>query len=254
MKIIAICTNTFREAVRDKILYSLVFFALLMICVGSFMDRVTIGQTDKIILDFGLASISIFGVLISIFVGVGLVFKEIDKRTIYSIVSKPIERWEFLLGKYLGLILTLFVEVALMTFGLAVAMALFSTHGLQTSFLFAILLTFLELCLMTAVAVFFSSFSTPFMSGFFTLAIFVIGHLTQDLKAFSTRLDEMGQMIIQVLFYLLPNLEIFNLRGWAVHGKEIPYDQIFLATSYGIFYIATVFVLSVIIFQRREFK
>jgi len=254
MKIIAICTNTFREAVRDKILYSLVFFALLMICAGSVMDRVTIGQTDKIILDFGLASISIFGVLISIFVGVGLVFKEIDKKTIYSIVSKPIERWQFLLGKYLGLILTLFVEVALMTFGLAVALLLFSTKGLQFPFLFAVLLTFIELCLMTSIAVFFSSFSTPFMSGFFTLAVFVIGHLTQDLKAFSLRFDVMGQMFVKVLFYLLPNLEIFNLRGWAVYGKPVPYDQVSLAMSYGFFYTVTVFVLSVIVFQKREFK
>lgn len=254
MKILAICINTFREAVRDKILYSLVFFALLMIGVGSVMDRVTIGQTDKIILDFGLASISIFGVLIAIFVGVGLVFKEIDKRTIYSIVSKPIERWQFLLGKYFGLILTLFVEVALMSVGLSIAMVLFSAHGLQTSFFYAIFLTFIELCLMTSVAVFFSSFSTPFMSGFFTLAVFVIGHLTQDLKAFSTRLDEMGQLIVKVLFYLLPNLEIFNLRGWAVHGKEVPFEQISLAISYGFFYTMTVFVLAVIVFQKREFK
>jgi ABC-type transport system involved in multi-copper enzyme maturation permease subunit len=249
-----IAINTFKEAVRDKILYSLLFFAFLMTGLGSILDRITIGQTDKIIKDVGLASISLFGVLIAIFVGIGLVFKEIEKKTIYTLIAKPIARWQFLMGKYCGLLITLLVEVAFMTAGLYLFLFFFGKHDLPLALLKAIVLIYAELCVMTAVALLFSAFSTPFLSGIFTLAIFVIGHLTEDLKAFSVRFDAVGQKIVLLIYYAFPNLEFLNIKGPIVHSQSIPLAEVLVRFFYGLFYGFCILTLSILIFQKREFK
>lgn len=254
MKIFTIALNTFKEAVRDKVLYSLIFFAVLMIGLSSIIDRITVGQQDKIIKDMGLASLSIFGVMIAIFVGIGLVFKEIDKRTIYSIISKPIARWQFLVGKYVGLMITLLVEVLVMTAGLYVFLFAMATH-VDPALLKAIGLIYVELCLVTAVALLFSSFSTPFLSGIFTLSIFIIGHLMSDLKAFSDRKLEAAQkMIVDILYFVLPNLEFLNIKGLVVHGQAISWLEVGQRAVYGTLYAFMLLFFAVLIFQRREFK
>ncbi len=185
-KIWAIILNTFREAVRDRVLYAIVFFAVVILLISTIMDVITIGQRAKIIIDMGLASISIFGALIAIFVGIGLVYKEIEKRTIYTIVSKPVARWQFLLGKYFGLVLTLAVQVAAMSAIFFIIVA--SEMGRVPPLLYlAVGMTFLELMVVCAVAIFFSSFSTPILSGMYTLGVYLIGHLTRDLYQFSFR-------------------------------------------------------------------
>ena len=253
-KVWVITLNTFKEAVRDRILYSIVFFALLILALSTVMDVVTIGQRSKIIKDMGLASISIFGALIAIFVGIGLVYKEIDKRTIFTIVSKPVTRYQFILGKYFGLVLTILVEVLAM--GTIFFALVYYTSGQIDPKLFAALgLTFLELMVICAVAIFFSSFSTPILSGMFTLGIYVIGHMTRDLYEFSANFEGTSlEVIFKSLYYVFPNLDNFNIRAQAVHGLYIDPKYFLYSVLYGFLYIALLLFVSSIIFTKRDFK
>ena len=189
MKVLSIALNTFRENLRDKLLYNLLVFALLMIGSSLLLMRLTLGEFHRLMLDVGLGSINIFGVLIAIFVGIGLVSKEIEKKTIYTIVSKPVARYQFLVGKYLGLIVTLFVNTLIMAAGLL--LVLFAQEVPIESMLFKALgLIFLEFMVVTAVALLCSTFTSATLSAIFTLATYVIGHLTADLKVFGEKMDE----------------------------------------------------------------
>lgn len=254
LKVWAIILNTFREAVRDRVLYAIVFFAAVILLLSAIMDVITIGQRAKIIIDAGLASISIFGTMIAIFVGIGLVYKEIDKRTIYTIVSKPVARWQFLLGKYFGLVLTLLVEVAAMS---AIFFVLVRGEmGSVPPLLFvAVGLTFIELMVICAVAILFSSFSTPILSGMYTLGVYLIGHLTRDLYHFSFRFEgTFLQKLMLFLYYFFPNLDNFNIRSQAVHGLPVEPAYILFAVGYGMLYITVLLIISSFIFSRRDFK
>ena len=186
----AIARNTFREAVRDRVLYNLVLFVLLLIAAAIFIGELSGGQERKIIVDLGLSAMLLFGVFIAIFVGVGLVYKEIERRTIYAIFSKPVGRGEFLLGKYLGLCLTLLVNVVVMGLGVSLALA-YVAKGWDPLILTlwpAVLMIYMELMLITALALLFSSFSSPALSALLTFCIFIIGHFSADLKSLATSL------------------------------------------------------------------
>ena len=254
LKVWAIGENTFMEAIRDRVLYSIVFFAVLILIVSTVLDMVTIGQRTKIIKDVGLASISLFGALIAIFVGIGLVYKELDKRTIYTIISKPVTRFQFLLGKYLGLVFTIFVEVAAMSL-IFCLIVFFQGGSVDPLLLEAIALTLLELMIVCAVAIFFSSFSTPILSGMFTLGVYIIGHLTYDLYEFSSSFRVTAlETMLKVLYYVFPNLDNFNIRSNAVHGLPVDADFLLFAIAYGFIYIILLFIISSFIFSRKDFK
>lgn len=249
----AIAVNTFREAIRDRILYLLLFFGLLLIISSVVLSLLTVGSQIKIIKDIGLASISIFGVLISVFVGIGLVSREIQRRTIYTVVTKPVYRYQFLLGKYLGLLLTICCNIALMTM-IFLAVLFWKGGVLDLSVLPAILMIFLELVLVTGFALLFSSFSTPILSAVFTLSLYITGHLSGGLLLLKEHVkSEFSRWLCDALYYLLPNLELFNLKHQAVHGLPLREGQLLLALIYGLLYAAAVFVLTVAIFRRRDF-
>src|SRR6266704_5394087 len=207
-RVAAIARNAFREAVRDRVLYNLVVFALLLIGGAIFLGELSAGQEAKIIVDLGLSAILLFGVFIAIFVGVGLVSKEIERRTLYAILSKPIGRGEFLLGKYLGLCVTLLVNVAVMSVGLSLALV-YVKRGwdpLVARIWPAILLLYVELIILTGVAMLFSSFSSPALSALLTFFVFVIGHFSADLKALANSTPSMpARWFFAGLYYLLPN-------------------------------------------------
>src|ERR1700716_2895797 len=189
-RVVAIARNAFREAVRDRVLYNLVVFALLLIAGAIFLGELSAGQEAKIIVDLGLSAILLFGVFIAIFVGVGLVYIEIERRTLYAILSKPIGRGEFLLGKYLGLCLTLFVNVLIMGLGLSLAL-IFVKRGfdpLVVRIWPAIFLIYVELAILTGVAMLFSAFSSPALSALLAFFVFVIGHFSADLKTLANSL------------------------------------------------------------------
>jgi ABC-type transport system involved in multi-copper enzyme maturation permease subunit len=252
MKVLAIALNTFREAIRDRILYLLLVFALLLIGASRALSLLTVGSEEKIVKDIGLSAISLFGVATAIFVGVGLVFKEIEKRTIYTLVSKPIHRSQFILGKYLGLVMVLAVNIVIMT---AFFYALLLAKGwADAAMARAVVLTFVELILVTAIAILFSSFSTPILSSLFTVTVFIIGHLTWGLQMLAERVEGgLSRGLCHALYWVLPNLERLNVRGMVVHGTPVPLEQIALAAAYGVSYTIIVLGLAMVVFRRRDF-
>lgn len=256
-RISAIARNTFREAVRDRVLYNLVLFVLLLIVGAIFLGELSDAQESKIIKDMGLSAMLLFGAFISIFVGVGLVYKEIERRTIYVIFSKPVGRGEFLVGKYLGLCLTLFVNVLVMGVGVSLAL-LYVKRPFDPPVLNiwpAILLIYAELMILTVVALLFSSFSSPALSALLTFFIFVIGHFSADLKTFAASMGTMSaRYLFGALFYLLPNLSNYSYITEASHGETPPLALLFVSLGYAIVYIAVLLAAATLIFNRRNFK
>lgn len=253
MKIRAIAANTFREAIRDRILYLLLFFAAASIIFSRILALLTVGDRVKIIKDVGLASLSLFGALMAILMGTGLVYKEIEKKTIYSILSKPIHRYQFLLGKYFGLVLTLFVMLALMSV-IFLALVFFHTFSVEWTLLVAIFYIFVEVCLITAVAILFSCFSTPILSSIFSLSFYLIGHLSWGLETTIQKIKPgFGKVLAQVLYTFLPDLENFNFKTEIVHGLSIPSNIHLYSILYGFFYSAFLLGLAIWIFRKRDF-
>ncbi|MBH0188258.1 MAG: ABC transporter permease [Nitrospira sp.] len=252
MKVLSIALNTFRENLRDKLLYNLLIFALLMIGSSLLLMRLTLGEFHRLLLDIGLGSVNIFSVLIAIFVGIGLVNKEIDKKTIYTIVSKPVARFEFLLGKFFGLTITLLVNILIMTTGL-LAVLIAQSVPIEAVLFKAIGLILLECMVVTAVALLCSTFTSATLSAIFTLAIYVIGHLTADLKTFGLKMEGLGRSVLEGMYYLLPNLERFNLKGHVTHQLDVPLNDLALIVAYGMAYTAFLLLLASVIFQRRDF-
>jgi ABC-type transport system involved in multi-copper enzyme maturation permease subunit len=253
MKIVAIALNTFKEAKRDRVLYLLFFFAAVAIVFSRALAILTVGDRIKIIKDVGLASISLFGVLMAILMGTGLVYKEIDKRTILTILAKPISRVQFLLGKYLGLVLTLFIMTSLMG---VIFMGILFAHTLRIEWpmLTALLFIFIELLLITGVAILFSTFSTPILSSLFTLAFYLIGHLSWSLEMIIGKMKPgIGRGLVRVLYTILPDLENFNFKTEVVHGLPIPSGVYVSSTLYGLFYSAFILGLAVWVFRKRDF-
>ena len=254
-RIITIARNTFREAVRDRVLYNLVLFVLLLTASAVFLGELTAGQEARTIVNLGLGAMLLFGMFIAIFVGVSLVSKEIEKRTVYAIFSKPIGRGEFIIGKYLGLCLTLLVNVLVMGIGISLALLYVGGGNLAFSVWGAILLIFLELMILTAVAIFFSSFSTPALSALLTFFIFIIGHFSASLRDFADRLgSSFAKIFFNFLYFVLPNLSFYDFRTNAAHGGVPPFSILGGVTLYAVFYIGILLALTVLIFSRRNFK
>ena len=261
-----IAVNVFRESVRDKVLYNLVAFAILMMAASYLVGQLTAGQDMKMIKDLGLAAMSLFGLLIAVFIGIGLVSKEVERRSIYSLLAKPIRREEFILGKYSGLLLTLFVNISVMTVAFYVVLGVMAwtqpivekaadARALDPAMLKAIVLIFAELAIVTACALFFSSFSTPILSAALTLGVWVIGHFNADLKHFENVVSSpVAAWIARALYYLLPNLAPFDVKSAVVHGQPVATGQMLLTLAYAAVYIGALIVATVTIFARRDFK
>ncbi|MDQ4120990.1 MAG: ABC transporter permease [Acidobacteriota bacterium] len=254
-KITVIARNAFREAVRDRVLYNLVLFVLLITAAAIFLGELTAGQEARVITNLGLTAMLLFGAFISIFVGIGLVSKEIEKRTVFAIFAKPVGRGEFLVGKYLGLCLTLAVNVLVMGVGLSLALFYVGDASLAASAWSAVFLIFLELTILTAVAILFSSFSSPALSALLTFFVFIIGHSSSALKDMADSLGTASaQFFFNALYYILPNLAYFNFVTAAANGKTPSANHIFGAVAYAAVYVSILLAASVLIFSRRNFK
>jgi ABC-type transport system involved in multi-copper enzyme maturation permease subunit len=254
---VAIARNAFREAVRDRVLYNLVIFALLLIAGAIFLGELSAGQEAKIIVDLGLSAMLLFGVFIAIFVGVGLVYKEIERRTLYAILSKPIGRGQFLLGKYLGLCLTLLVNVLIM--GVGVSLALVYVRRGWDPLVFkiwpAILLIYVELMIVTGVALLFSTFSSPALSALLTFFVFIIGHFSADLKTLGNSAGSSpARWLFRSLYYVLPNLSNYSMITTAAHGYVPEPRAMTVSIAYAIVYIVVLLAAAMLVFNRRNFK
>jgi len=262
-----VALNAFRESVRDKVLYNLVAFAILLMGASYLIGQLTAGQDVKIIKDLGLAATTIFGLFIAIFIGIGLVSKEVERRSIYGLLAKPVERYHLVLGKYGGLVITLAVNLAIMTAALYVVLAYMTyltpaetrtawdAPGLDPRMLKAIVLTFVELSIVTAIALCFSTFSTPILSAAFTFGIFVAGRFSADLRNFNDVVDSKAAgALTRAVYWVLPNLAAFDVRSQVVHGQPVPLDYLALTIGYGLLYITALLATATLVFSRRDFK
>lgn len=255
----AIAWNTFREAVRNKILYSLLFFAILIIASALAIGSLTLHEEVRTIRDVGLFGIDLFGVLIAIFVGVNLLYKELDLKTVYTILPKPLWRWEFVLGKWLGMLLTLAVQIAVMGTVLAIILAAQGAR-FDVATAKAVWLLFINVMLVTSIAVFFSAFSSPFLSGFFALGCFVVGRSVPDIRALGGKLGATARTVLNLACDVMPNLHLFYPSGAIVGAEEVSVHRQFVGadymlstTAYGVAYSLVVLVLAMLIFRKRDF-
>lgn len=253
IRVWAVALCTMREAVRDKLLYNLVAFALFLIGSTIVLSRLTLGDFHRLVWDVGLASINLFGVVIAMFVGVGLVNREIDRKTIYVVLSKTIPRWQFLLGKYLGLACTVAGNVVIMAVGLASVLWVLEipVRGELAGALVAICM---ELWLLMAVALLWSTFTTTTLSAICTLAVYVIGHSLGQLTALGATLDSLGRTVLTTIAYVMPDLERFNLKGLVIEPHSFRSLDFFLMVGYGLTYIGFLLALATLVFQRRDFQ
>ena len=255
LNIFTIARNTFREAVRDRVLYNLVVFVFLITASAIFLGELTAGQEARTIVNLGLSAMLLFGAFISIFVGVSLVSKEIERRTVYSVLSKPIGRGEFIVGKYLGLCLTLFVNVVIMGVGVSLALLYVGGGRLALSIWGAICLIFFELTILTGVAILFSSFSSPALSALLTFLVFIIGNFSASLRDFAQNLgSNAAKIFFNFLYYFLPNLSNYSFITNAAHGDFPPTAFFATAVLYAFVYNAILIAAAVLIFRRRNFK
>lgn len=250
-----IARNTFREAVRDRILYNLVLFVLLITASAILLGELTDGQEARTIVNIGLNAMLLFGAFIAIFVGVGLVSKEIEKRTVFAIFSKPVGRGEFIIGKYLGLCGTLFVNIFIMGVGVSLALLYVGASGLAFSIWPAILLIFFELMILTAVAIVFSSFSSPALSALLTFFIFIIGHLSTSLRDLGATLGAgAAKFILDAVYSTFPILSLFSFRTESANGMVPNAVLIGGGLLYAAVYVTILLTISITIFSRRDFK
>lgn len=252
-QITTIARNTFREAIRDRIFHSLLAFAGLMLLSSLVLSYVTVGEKARIVMDVGLASIHLFGALIAISVGTGLVYKEISKRTIYTLLSKPVTRTQFVVGKYLGLVAVLFVQLVVMA---VFFHALFLWNGGWYSWttIAAIFLIGIELMVITAAVLFFSTFAGPFTAGVLGLLFFIMGHAVAAVSNF-TKLytDQEPSPIFDRVMFLIPNLEYFNLKAEALYRHSVGLGPVLLATAFGLVLSAGFVTFAALTLARRDF-
>jgi ABC-type transport system involved in multi-copper enzyme maturation permease subunit len=259
--------SVFKESVRDRVPYSLVVFAVLLMAASYLISQLTAGQDLKIIKDLGLAAIAAIGLLIAIFIGIGLVSKEVERRSIYSLLAKPVSRAEFIVGKFAGLVLTLVVNVAAMTIAYYAVLAYMNwmaepgvreswpAPAMDVRLMVPILLILAQLTIVTGIALFFSTFSSPLLSAMLTLGIWTAGHFNADLRNFQEVVDSPPAVYTaRALYYLLPNFASFDVKAQVVHGGAVPPAHVALTLVYAIVYVTALLVAAVTIFRRRDFK
>ena len=262
-----VAVHVFKESVRDKVLYNLVLFAGLLMVASFLIGQLTAGQDVKIIKDLGLAAISVFGLFIAIFIGIGLVSKEVEKRSIYALLAKPVRRHELIAGKFAGLAATLGVNVAIMTGVFFAVLAYYhwmepeafrrawEAPAFDPRLLIAILLIYLQLLIVTAIALFFSTFASPLLAAAFTLGLWVAGHFNADLKALDQVVDAPAASALgKMLYYSLPNLSAFDVKSLVIHGVPVAPGLIAMNAVYAAVFIGVLLIGAALIFARRDFK
>jgi ABC-type transport system involved in multi-copper enzyme maturation permease subunit len=255
-RITCIASNTFREAVRDRVLYNLIAFALLLSGAAVLVGQISIDIEKLVVINLGLTAVSLFGVIIAIFIGIGLVSKEIEKRTLYTVLSRPVRRWEFIIGKFFGLAGTLVVNAFFMAIGVFGAL-LYVAHKFQASdgwvlvALYFIILQFLIIC---SLALLFSSFSSPLLSAVFAFSLFVIGTFSEDLRNFAAMATGVTKWLATAVAYIVPNFSALNIISSVAHAQPVPSQLIVYNTVYALLYAGMALCGAVLIFQRRNLK
>ena len=254
VRIGAIAHNTVREAIRNKLLYTLLFFAIVLIGTGVLVSTLSYVESERILQEVALAAIRLMSVGIAVFVGVGLIHGEVERRTIYTILSKPVSRVDFLLGKYVGLVATTWLMLCVMALAFA-GVSLATGAPLDSGHLICFFLIGMELVVMVAAATLFSAFTTPMLASLFTVGVYVLGHLSRDLRMLGEQAKaESVRPVAEALFQVLPDLESFNVTIEAVHQLPIPAAEVGWATLYGLGYATLLLIVASTLFNRRDFR
>jgi len=253
-RVLAIARNTVREAVRERLVLVLGLFGFALVIGSQALSPLALGEGRKVVIDFGLAGSMLLATLLSVFLGSTLLHKELERRTLDPILAKPIRREEFVLGKFLGLWFTTAVLLAAMAFILASVVTV--AYGeTPWSILGATALSAIELGIVTAVVVLFSSFTTPALTAFFGIAAVVVGHFAEDLRYFASHGAPAGvRALTEAVYWTLPHLSVFNARGLAVHGVPVEPERMLFAVGYGGLYITGLMIFAGTVFRRRELR
>ncbi|MEO0122337.1 MAG: ABC transporter permease subunit, partial [candidate division WOR-3 bacterium] len=252
MRLRAIILNTFIESIRDKILLVLLAVGFILMAASKFIKPLALGEEAKVIKDLSLSSINFISVLIAILIGGRLIYKEVEKRTIYLVLSRPIRRGEFILGKYLGQMLLLFIVVGILTIAFGIVLLLTDVKT-NYSILLPNLLLLFQLSIITSLAIFFSTFATPLTASIFTFILYFVGHLTRDLKTLAQiSKSTVVKIIANFLYYLLPNLSNFDIKGKVVHEIPLSFSHICLPIIYGLLWTIALLYFSFLIFERKD--
>jgi len=252
MRILTIALNTYREGIRDKILYVLLFFAGVTILASKALGYISIGQDVKIIADISLAAISVFGALIAIFVGTSLVYKEIDKRTIYTILSQPMRRFEFVLGKYVGLAMLIGTVTGIMSVG-AIGYLLFLGGDINATYFEAVLLIYCKLLLVTAFSILMSTLTSPILGAIIVLTAYFLGHATGIMMNLPPHFDDtVLKHLIETAYYTVPNLGNFDIWREYANGVAVPHTYVVWTVVYGVLYTSLLLGLATVAFQDRD--
>lgn len=250
---LAVAANTFRETVRERVLYNLVFFALLLIFSGLVLRDISVLQDEKILKDMALAAIDVFGNAIALFLGVGLVSKEIERRSLYPLLAKPLGRDEFLVGKYLGLAFTLLVNVAIMTLGLYATLA-FNRRPLDPQLLKAIFALYLGFLLVVALALLLSTLTSVPLAAVGTLGLLLAGRFSDVVRNMREVSPETPAWLVNLLYWALPNFRTFDLKNTIVYGDPVSAGDLAWITLYAAVYSGVVLGAALTGFRRRDFS
>ncbi len=252
--ILTIALNTFRENRRDRVLYVLVIFAALMILAGVVVSELSPFEQSKILLDLGQAAMLLVGALIAIFLGIGLVSKEIERRTVYVIVSKPVGRTQFLLGKVLGLVITLTLALAIMSVTL-VSVVWANDRSTPTVAVFqSIVLVWTELVVLVSLSVTFATFTTTTLAAMFSLCSWIIGMAVGEFQTIGQRSGGLAKALLISLYWILPDLSVFDAKTRATYGIALPAADFALSVGYGLAWTAALLCIASVIFSRRDFR
>jgi ABC-type transport system involved in multi-copper enzyme maturation permease subunit len=255
-RILSIASNTFREAVRDRVLYNLILFALLLVGAAVLFGQISLDIERIVVVNLSLTSISIFGVVMAIFIGIQLVSKEIERKTLYTVLARPVRRWEFIVGKFFGLVETLVVNALFMTAGFYAAL-FYVSHGFHRSDLYilaAIYFIILQFVMVTALALLFSSFSTPVFSAIFAFALFIVGTFADDLRNFARLSEGITRWVIGAVAYALPNFGSLNVILPVAHDQPVSWALVLHNSLYAMLYAGAAVCGAVLIFERRNLK
>jgi ABC-type transport system involved in multi-copper enzyme maturation permease subunit len=252
-RIFAVASNTFRETVRERVLYNLVFFAIVMTLSGLLLRQISIYQDEKIIKDVGLAAIDFFGTLIAIFIGVGLVSKEIERRSLYPLLAKPLSRSEFFLGKFAGLAFTLLVNTAVMALGLLLTLW-FVGYKVAFHLLAGIYPLYLGLLLVIAVALLLSTLTSSAIAAVGTFGVVLAGRFSDVIRNMREVAPGTPTLVVDALYYSLPNFRSFDFKDKVAYGDPVSAGDLAFVTAYAAAYLGVLLLLGLLAFNRRDFK
>lgn len=250
-RLLAVSANTFRETVRERVLYNLVFFAILMTVSGLLVGQLSIRQDEKIIKDIGLASMDVFGTLIAVFIGVGLVRKEMERRSLYPLLAKPLSREELFLGKFAGLGCTLLVNLSAMAAGLFVTLGA-TRHSVDWRLIQAIYPLYLGLLLVVAIALLFSTLTSSALASVCTVSLVVVGRFSDVIRNMREVAPGVPRWLVECLYYVLPNFRSFDFKNGVAYGESVPMSVLAWVTLYALCYVSVVLGAGLAVFRRSD--